>query len=98
MGAAAAAHQARASSTVGRYARSMNTAAAPVVPWLAAVADAMDEALWVWDAADGRVVFATAAFRRQYGAAAGELGAGADVLLARVHADDAQRVRALRGG
>jgi PAS domain-containing protein len=76
---------------------SMNTAtAASVVPWLAAVADALDEAIWVWDPADRRVLLANAAFQRQYGAAAGVLEGGADVLLARVHPEDLERLRRAR--
>src|SRR4051794_3862845 len=78
---------------------SMHTAtAASALPWLAAVADALEEAIWVWDVADGQVVLANAAFQRQYAAAGGALGAGADVLLACVHPDDVERLRRARGG
>ncbi len=58
---------------------------AAVGDWLAQVAQAVDEMLWVTDAS-GRVLYANNAFERFWGADAA--AAGQEALLARVHPED----------
>ncbi len=66
------------------------------VDWLVQVGLAVEEMLWVWDAASGRVVFANQAFERFWGVGAKELGHGREALLDRIHADDQERIRRAR--
>jgi PAS domain S-box-containing protein len=60
--------------------------------WLAQVAQAVDEMLWVWDAGSGRLLHANPAFRRFWGPAPLSEHDARDLLLARVAKEDAQRV------
>jgi PAS domain S-box-containing protein len=74
---------------------------APAAPgqaadWLVQFGLAVEEMLWVWDAASGRVLFANQAFERFWGVAAKELGHGRDALVERVHADDRERLQRAR--
>ncbi len=70
----------------------LSAAAALADHWLAPVAEALEEMLWVRDPDSGRITFANPAFRRFWGEAAGE-PPDADALLALVHPDDAERMR-----
>lgn len=65
--------------------------------WMGPVADAIDEMLWVWDAASGRVLYANPAFERFWGIRASELPQGLQALLDRIHADDRDRMKRARG-
>lgn len=65
-------------------------------PWLLAVAEAIDELLWTWDAQTGEVTYANPAFRRFWGLAPRQLGHGRDALLARVHPHDRDNLRQAR--
>jgi PAS domain S-box-containing protein len=69
------------------------SSAASAEHWLAPVAQALEEMLWIWDPASGRITFTNEAFRRFWGGAAPEAGQRLDALLDRVHADDAERMR-----
>ncbi|WP_158290231.1 PAS domain S-box protein [Ramlibacter sp. WS9] len=66
------------------------------VDWLVQVGLAVEEMLWVWDAASGRVLFANQAFERFWGVGAKELGHGREALLDRIHADDRDRIKRAR--
>lgn len=63
---------------------------------LAALAEAVDELVWIWDVASGRTVYANSAFERFWSVKAAALDAGPGLLLDRVHADDLRAVRAAR--
>jgi PAS domain S-box-containing protein len=63
---------------------------------LAQLGDAIEEMLWVWDPASGRVLYANPAFHAFWGRTAEQLGSGHDALLDRVHAEDAARMRDAR--
>lgn len=63
---------------------------------LAALGAAVDEMVWIWEAATGRVVFTNAAFERFWGRTASSLPAGPQVLVELVAQDDLERVRAAR--
>ena len=65
---------------------------------IAQLAQAIEEMLWVWDAATHRVVYTNPAFERFWGLNAARLGPGPDVLLDRVLAEDAPMLRQLRRG
>lgn len=68
---------------------SQPAATAEPLPWLQAVGDVLDEALWTWDARADRVVFTNAAFRRQFGALPDlTAAAGSQLLLDHVHEQD----------
>lgn len=69
----------------------------PVDDALTAVGAAVDEMLWLWDGATGRVTFTNAAFERVWGCTAADLGAGRETLVAWVAPDDRERVRTARG-
>jgi PAS domain S-box-containing protein len=85
-----------------RYACPMSSSSGPVPPspaapaWLAGIAEAIDEMLWAWDAATGKVLHANAAFERFWHTAAQDIGSGREALLDRTHADDRERMRAAR--
>ncbi|MDB5872644.1 MAG: domain S-box protein, partial [Ramlibacter sp.] len=64
--------------------------------WLVQVGLAVEEMLWVWDTASGRVMFANQAFERFWGKGAKELGHGRDALLEQIHEDDRDRIRRAR--
>jgi PAS domain S-box-containing protein len=69
----------------------------PAAPaWLAAIAEAVDEMLWAWDAASGKVLLANPAFERFWHVAAKDMGDGHEALLDRMPADDGERMRAAR--
>jgi PAS domain S-box-containing protein len=77
------------------------TSPAPAAPgqaadWLVQVGLAVEEMMWVWDAASGRVLFANQAFERFWGVAAKDLGHGRDALVDRIHLDDRDRVKRAR--
>ena len=72
------------------------TATGTDATWLAALAGALDQAVWAWDADSGRVLVTNPAFRRQYAALADPFGHGGEVLLAHVAAEDRERVRKAR--
>jgi PAS domain S-box-containing protein len=75
----------------------MSTATTPVdTAWLAELANALEQAVWSWDADSGRVLVTNTAFRRQFAALADPWAGGRDVLLASVHADDRERLRRAR--
>jgi PAS domain S-box-containing protein len=85
-----------------RYAQPMSfppppeRAAGQAAQWLAQVADAVEEMLWVWDGDSGRVLFANAAFERFWDISAKDLGPAREALIDRIHADDRQRLRRAR--
>ncbi len=64
--------------------------------WLVQVAQAIDEMLWVWDEASGRLLHANAAFELFWGAVGGGLGHGPQALLDRIHTEDRERIRVAR--
>jgi PAS domain S-box-containing protein len=64
--------------------------------WLAQMAEAVEEMLWVWDSASGRVLYANAAFERFWRIAPAGLGHGREALLEHVHPDDRERMRKAR--
>ncbi|HYF20503.1 MAG TPA: PAS domain S-box protein [Ramlibacter sp.] len=66
-------------------------------PWLAPVAQALDELLWTCNAADGRISFANAAFHRFWQAAGLPPPASRQELLQRVHAGDRDRLQRAQG-
>src|SRR5438270_9235614 len=88
--------------TVARYAPPMSSAPGPVDPpppqgnWLAGIADAIDEMLWVWDAGSGALLHANPAFERFWRAAAQGLDHGRNALLDRIHPDDRARIASAR--
>ncbi|MBC5763837.1 PAS domain S-box protein [Ramlibacter albus] len=65
---------------------------------IAQLAQAIEEMLWVWDAATSRVVYTNPAFERFWHTSAAQLGPGADVLLDRIVPEDAPTLRRLRNG
>jgi PAS domain S-box-containing protein len=70
---------------------------APAAPaWLAGIAEAIDEMLWVWDSASGKVLHTNIAFERFWRFGAKEMGDGREALLDRMDADDRERMRAAR--
>jgi PAS domain S-box-containing protein len=72
-------------------------AAAPAgLAALAALADAVDEMVWIWDAADGRLLYANAALARFVGGAPGAGANGRELLLDRSDPADAARLQQLR--
>jgi PAS domain S-box-containing protein len=85
-----------------RYACPMSSSPGPASPspaapaWLAAIAEAVDEMLWAWDAASGKVLLANPAFERFWHVAAKDMGDGHEALLDRMPADDGERMRAAR--
>jgi PAS domain S-box-containing protein len=85
-----------------RYAPPMSSAPGPVSAsppppaWLAGIAEAIDEMLWVWDAASGQVLLVNPAFKRFWHLGAQEMGHGREALLDRMHADDRERMRGAR--
>lgn len=88
-----------------RYARAMDLpsspapAPAPVAPlpdqWQA-IAETIEEMMWVWEPGSGRVLYSNPAFERFWGATAQHLGTGADVLLGRISLDDRERMKRAR--
>ncbi|MCW5651230.1 MAG: PAS domain S-box protein [Ramlibacter sp.] len=75
-----------------------STASAPpsgAPDWLSRVAQDLDEMLWVWDPATGRVMHANAAFERFWGFGP-DHQRGPDVFLPQIHGDDRERVRQRR--
>lgn len=74
----------------------MSSSALPPDDALVQLGEAIEEMLWVWDPSSGRVVYANPAFERFWGLSARELGPGHAALLARVHPDDAARMRDAR--
>lgn len=68
----------------------------PPPPWLHGIADALDEALWTWDAATGSITLANAAFRRLFGAPPDQHGAR--LFLDHAHASDRDALSSLRAG
>src|SRR5688572_11064154 len=86
-----------------RYAQVMSTPPSPApastgqaADWLVQVGLAVEEMLWVWDAASGRVLFANQAFERFWGVTGKELGHGRDALIERIHGDDRERMKRAR--
>jgi len=73
-----------------------SAASAAPAAWLAQFADAVEEMLWVWDEATGRVLYANPAFERFSGMVAEGLGHGRDVMLTRIQTDDRERMRRAR--
>jgi PAS domain S-box-containing protein len=70
---------------------------APSAPaWLAGIGGAIDEMLWAWDAASGRMLHANPAFERFWHIGAKDLGHGREALVDRMHLDDRQRMRGAR--
>lgn len=61
--------------------------------WLAPVAQALEELLWIRDPEAGRIVFANDAFRKFWGAWAPDASHAPEALLAHIHPDDAERMR-----
>lgn len=89
------------SPPVRRYAQPMSRLPASAPPaaaagWLAQVAQAVEEMVWAWDVASGRMLFANPAFERFWGRAAGDLGPGQDALLELVHPEDRERIARAR--
>jgi PAS domain S-box-containing protein len=86
-----------------RYARAMSTtpstdtATGQQGQWLAQLGDAVDEMIWVWSPASGRVLYANAAFERFWGTTAKEIANGREAMIDRMHADDRERMRRTRG-
>ena len=74
----------------------MSTPTPPAEPWLAPLGDAIEEMLWAWDPASGRVTYVNPAFERFWSLPAGALGTAQDALLEHVHAEDRERMRRLR--
>lgn len=74
--------------------------ASPAQPdeWLARLADAVDELLWVWEPRTGRLVYANSAFERFWGTGIAQLGHGREALLDKVHPEDRERMRRARQG
>ncbi|HSV36888.1 MAG TPA: PAS domain S-box protein [Ramlibacter sp.] len=64
--------------------------------WLAQVAEAVEEMLWVWDVASGRVLYTNTAFERFWGITPDRMGPGREALLEGVQADDRERMRRAR--
>jgi PAS domain S-box-containing protein len=86
-------------AAVCRYAPCMSSPPAPAHPAddaLAAIAAAVDEMLWLWDAGTGQVRFVNAAFERYWGRTAADLEKGPLALIELVAQDDIARVRAAR--
>ena len=69
---------------------------AQTIDWVVQLGLAVEELMWVWDAASGRVLFANPAFERFWGVDAKSLAHGRDVMLERIHEDDRERVRRAR--
>lgn len=69
-------------------------AAIALPAWLAQVADGVEEMLWVWDAASGRLLYANPALRRFLGGEPPERGR--ELLTERVLPEDALRMQQLR--
>ena len=69
--------------------------AQPGTAWLAALADGVEEMLWVWEAGSGRIRYANPAFEQFWGAAALQ-DDGRAVLLDHVVAADRERMRQAR--
>jgi PAS domain S-box-containing protein len=64
--------------------------------WLAQIAQAVEEMIWVWEPASGRVIYGNPAFERYWGTRAAKLGPGREALLDRIHPDDRDRMRRAR--
>jgi len=69
--------------------------AQPGTAWLAALADGVEEMLWVWEAGSGRIRYANPAFAQFWGQDAVQ-GDGREVLLAHVVPADQERMRNAR--
>jgi PAS domain S-box-containing protein len=65
-------------------------------PWLVPLAEAIEEMLWMWDAATGRVLYINSAFKRFWGSEAPVTCHGRDALLDHVHAQDRDGLRGAR--
>jgi PAS domain S-box-containing protein len=65
---------------------------------IAPLAEAIEEMLWVWDAATGRVVYTNPSFERFWGVGAARLANGREVLLDCVLREDAEVLRKVRSG
>lgn len=70
----------------------------PTAAAWAALGETVDEMVWIWDPQSGRVVYANPAFERFWACGAAEVGAGRNVLLQWVSADDAAQLRSARAG
>lgn len=57
-------------------------------PWLTGLGQVLEEMLWVWQPADGRVIYVNPAFERFWGMNVSQLGHGRDALFDYVHPDD----------
>jgi PAS domain S-box-containing protein len=64
--------------------------------WLAPVAEAVEDMVWVQDAESGRVLFTNAAFERFWGLSAEDIAPGADALDDRIQPEDRERLRRAR--
>ncbi|HSI52733.1 MAG: PAS domain S-box protein [Ramlibacter sp.] len=68
----------------------------PAPDWVVQLGLAVEEMMWVWDAASGKLLFANPAFERFWGLDPKTLGHGRDLMLDRIHEDDRERVRRAR--
>src|SRR5688572_19405572 len=84
-----------------RYAQPMSSARTPASlvgeGWVT-LGEAIEEMVWIWSAATGRVLYANPAFQRFWGRDAADLGPGRDTLLDLVAPDDVERLRKARAG
>jgi PAS domain S-box-containing protein len=70
--------------------------AAGLPQWLAQLAGAVDEMIWVWRAADGALLHANPAFRRFWGGSEPLPANGRELLLDRVLHEDGERMQRAR--
>lgn len=74
----------------------MSSTAGASPDWLSQLGQAVDEMLWVWDAATGRLVHANLAFQRFWGVEPIRDDDAPRLLLARIATEDAQRMERAR--
>jgi PAS domain S-box-containing protein len=83
------------------YARRMSSKRTPgslVGDGWTTLGEAIEEMVWIWSAATGRVLYTNPAFERFWGRQAGDLGPGPEALLDLVAPDDVERLRKSRAG